>query len=285
MTGTELDEILAEETTQENVEQNNDEGQTRDEHGRFAAKAEETEQAKPQEQPEAEQNAEPEPGEDGKVPQKALHAARQQAKDSKQEADQLRQQLAQMQGQIQMLTQQMAQPRQPEAPKEVPDFWENPEEFVKTALTPVQQQQQQRLEQFSQMMAVEKYGEETVNTAFQALAGAMQAGDPSAQGTYQRIMGSPHPYGALVEWHKQAETLKQVGSDPSAYFDAEFERRMADPAFMAKITERVQGAATQNSRSNPVTNLPPSLNGLPAGTNKAEDLDTSDAALFRHAMG
>lgn len=294
MTGTELDEILDDEGQQETTEQITEttqteqaEGPARDEHGRFAAKAEgdQQERDKPEEQQEAQ--GEPEAGEDGKVPQQALHASRQREREVKAENDTLRQQLAEMQGQISMLSRQVSQPR--EQPKreeqKAPDFWEDPDAFVKSAVSPIEQNAQKRFEQFSKMMAVEKHGQEKVDAAFQALAQAGQSGDPQAKAAYQSIMSNPHPYGALVQWHEQRETLKRVGNDPNAYFDSEFERRMAeDPEFAKKVMARVTGQAQQNGRSESVTKLPPSLGRLPAGTNQPEDDDVSDAALFSHAL-
>lgn len=285
MTGTELDEILAsddvQEITQEQQPETESTGQTRDEQGRFASKAEQPETT--QEQPEVTDD-EPEP-EQGKVPQQALHAARQKAKEATTEAEQLRQQLAQMQAQIQLLNQRQApQPQKTEeAPKPV-DFWESPDSFLESKLSPFQQQIQQQREQFSKMLAMQAHGSETVDNAYNAFVEAARANPQAYAAEYQSIMASEHPYDALVSWHKRQETLRMVGNDPNAWLEAEMDKRLEDPAYQAKVLERIKGTAAANSRSNPVTSLPPSLSRLPAGGNTAADEDLSDAGIFSHAM-
>ncbi|MDH4993040.1 hypothetical protein QEZ48_19685 [Aquamicrobium lusatiense] len=284
MTGNELDEILAsddvQEITQEQQPETESTGQTRDEQGRFATKAEQPEQT--QEQPEVTVD-EPEP-EQGKVPQQALHAARQKAKEASTEAEQLRQQIAQMQGQIQMLNQRQGAPQKiEEAPKPV-DFWESPDGYLESKLSPFQQQIQQQREQFSKMLAMQSHGAETVDSAYNAFVEAARANPQAYAAEYQSIMASEHPYDALVSWHKRQETLRMVGNDPNAWLEAEMEKRLQDPAYQAKVLERIKGTAAVNSRSNPVTSLPPSLSRLPAGGNTAADDDVSDAGIFSHAM-
>lgn len=284
MTGNELDEILAsddvQEITQEQQPEAESTGQTRDEQGRFATKAEQPEQT--QEQPEVTAD-EPEP-EQGKVPQQALHAARQKAKEASTEAEHLRQQIAQMQGQIQMLNQRQAAPQKiEEAPKPV-DFWESPDGYLESKLTPFQQQIQQQREQFSKMLAMQSHGAETVDSAYNAFVEAARANPQAYAAEYQSIMASEHPYDALVSWHKRQETLRMVGNDPNAWLEAEMEKRLQDPAYQAQVLERIKGTAAANSRSNPVTRIPPSLSRLPAGGNTAADDDVSDAGIFSHAM-
>lgn len=289
MTGTELDEILAESATPENQEQTTQEtitdaqqetGQARDENGRFAAKAE---------TPAASQETAQEPtteehADTGTVPQQALHASRQKEKEARQEAETLKQQIAELRGQVQLLS---SRPQQPQAPKEgakSPDFWEDPTAFVQGALSPVQQQLQTQREQFSKMLAMQAHGQEAVDNAYKAFEQAARANPGAYAGEYQSIMRSEHPYDALVQWHKRQQTLQMVGNDPNEWLEAELEKRLADPAQQAKIIERMKAAAAANtSRSNPVTNLPPSLNRLPAGGNAAQDNDTSDEALFSFA--
>jgi len=286
MTGTELDEILAESATPETQEQTTQEavtqetGQARDENGRFATKTEKP--AETQEQ--AQETVEEEHADTGTVPQQALHASRQKEKEARQEAETLKHQIAELRGQIQLLSNRPQQPQTPKEEAKAPDFWEDPTAFVQGALNPVQQQMQQQREQFSKMLAMQQHGAETVDGAYKAFEQAARANPGAFAGEYQAIMRSEHPYDALVQWHKRQQTLQMVGNDPNAWLEAELEKRLADPAEQAKIMERMKAAATANTnRSNPVTNLPPSLNRLPAGGNVAQDNDVSDAALFSFA--
>src|SRR5690606_30324013 len=194
------------------AEQPND-GPARDEHGKFAPKADAPEAQQPSE-PDAAEPETPE-GEGGKVPHQALHEARQREKEAREEAKEFQRQLHQLQGQMQALLQQR-QPQAPQQPQKAPDFWEDPNGFVRHQMTPVQQELQNQREAFSRMMAEDKFGAEAVSGAYQALGMAMQT-DPSAQADYQRIMQSPHPYGELVTWHQRRQLLAEVGSDPNAY--------------------------------------------------------------------
>lgn len=284
MTGTELDDILADNGSQEQ-EQTQETATTetavnRDEHGRFAPKAGEPEVTAEQHVEGAEEPA-------GNIPPAALAASRQKAREKEQEADQLRTQLAELRGQVDVLTRQTRQPQvapKVEEPKPTPEIWEDPNGFVQAALTPVQQAMQQQAERFSMRLAVKEHGKETVQAAYAALGQAIQAGDPSARAEYQRIKASDDPYEDIVQWHKRSQTLQKVGDDPDAWLEAEMEKRLADPAYQGKILERIQATASQNAtRSNPNVKLPPSLTRLPAGGNAAAEADMSDAGLFSHA--
>ncbi len=287
MTGTELDDILADNGTQETTETQETattETVARDEHGRFAPKVE----AQPEVTTEQQVVAAEETETGGAIPPAALAASRQKAREKEQEADALRTQLAQLQGQVELLSRQTRQPQvapKVEEPKPTPEIWEDPNGFVQAALTPVQQQLQQQAERFSMRMAVKEYGKDVVQEAYAALGAAMQAGDPSARAEYQRIKASDDPYEDIVQWHKRSQTLKTVGDDPNAWLEAEIEKRLADPVHQGKFLERIQATAAQNTTrsTTPVTNLPPSLTRLPAGGNAPTAADMSDAGLFSHA--
>lgn len=281
MTGLELDELLAPETeaqeaTQE--QQTEDKGQPRDEHGKFAQKAQE-----PQTEQQTETHVEDVDPEQGKVPQQALHASRQKEKEARSENEQLRREIAEMRGQLQMLSRQPQAPAKPTEQAKTPDFYEDPDAYLESKLNPVQKTMQQQHEQFSKMLATQAHGKDTVDAAYNAFVQAAQANPQAYAGEYQSIMSSEHPYDALVGWHKRQETLKTVGNDPNAWLEAEMEKRLNDPAYQAKVLERIRGATTADPNRS-VTTLPPSLSRLPSGGNTAADNDMSDAALFSNAL-
>lgn len=263
------------------------EARPRDEHGRFAAKeADKADEAGTRQEAEnPQQGTQPEDVEDharkggDMIPRGRLDAEIGKRRD-------LEAQVAEMRGQLQAIMTQQRQPQQPTAKEEqkAPEIWDDPNAFLQHALSPVQQQMQQQTERFSRMMAVQTHGEEKVGAAYQALGQALQS-DPSARADYQRIMQSEHPYDALVKWHSQQQTRQMVGDDPMKWFESEFEKRLSDPQQQSKILERIRGAASANtSRSQPNTQLPPSLNRLPGGGNRADDGDMSDEALFSQAL-
>jgi hypothetical protein len=193
----------------------------RDEHGRFAPK-------QPPEAPQPEPQAEPQRPPDGYVPIQALDARL-----AKQE-EKFQAQLRERDAQIQRYMQQAQQPQKPTEPVKPPDYFENPDAAVdfrlKNAIEPIQQGQQSIVENFSRMMASDKFGEDTVHAALAEMTSRVQANPQAMRFDYQRIMSSPHPYGELVKWHKAQTALAKYGDDPEAAFNAEVERRLAERA-------------------------------------------------------
>lgn len=212
-----LDEIMsgredASVHTETPVVEQSTEGQSRDEQGRFAASQQEPTEPQAVEPQTTTEQRPPE----GFIPIQALDARL--AKERERSEAAMRQQAEQFQ---QMLAQYQQPQRQPEAPKPVPDFFENPDAAVdyrlNQAMQPVQQGQQAIVENFSRMMASDKHGEEAVNTALSELTSRVRANPQGMQFEYQRIMASPHPYGELVKWHKAQTALSTYGDDPTAY--------------------------------------------------------------------
>lgn len=199
------------------IEQGN-EGQPRDPHGRFA---------QPEQTPpagEADPNLQQQRPPDGYIPIQALDARL--AKQQERFDAQMRERDARFQQQLAAY-----QPRQPQAPVQPPDFFENPDAAfqhrMQQAVAPLQQGQQGMVENFSKMMAAEKFGQEAVDKAYSEMAQRMQSNPQASQFDYQRIMSSPHPYGELVKWHKAQSALQTYGDDPNAFIEAEIQRRMA----------------------------------------------------------
>lgn len=201
--------------------------------GGASAPASETTQ--PEQQP-----AEPEQGdatqegatEQGTVPVAALQAERAKAKRYTEAiADfdrRLQEQDARWAHRFEQLTASL-QPKQP-APA-APDFWEDPQKattgLVQEAITPIQQAMIAQREQMSLMFANEKHGPEKVVAATEALK-ALQSDRAQFDSVYRQIMASPHPYGALVEWHGKHQVLAKIGNDPEAYIEQEVQRRLAE---------------------------------------------------------
>lgn len=211
-----------------------DQGRARDEHGRFAAQegqegSQEPAQADQQQgapQDQQEQKPAPRPG---YVPQQALDEARHGERSAKAENEALRQHLAAMQQQISQLTGYVQGAVKPpeQAPK--PDWWVDPDAALEARLNevvqPLTQQTGQWREQVSQMMAVEKHGQEVVQAADAALAQYLAANPQAKAWLGPRIMNSPHPYGEMVRWHQEQSALTTTGSDPNKWFETEFEKR------------------------------------------------------------
>jgi hypothetical protein len=156
------------------------------------------------------------------VPLAALKEERAKAKRYTEEVADLRKVIAE-QGQRfeQLFASLRPQPAPQQQPQKAPEFWENPEETIKhhvsQAMTPLQQMMAEQREYISQSNAVSQHGQAAVDEALADLRGRLQSGDQTARLEYQRIMSTPHPYGALVDWHKQQRVVGEIGTDINAY--------------------------------------------------------------------
>lgn len=291
MDGTELDEIMSEALAPEVIETPSetrvapptDATQPRDEHGKFAPKADVTTPASA-DQPQAEvPDEEPE---SGHVPQKALHEERKKRQGAEQENTDLRRQMQEMQGQIRLLTERTMQPATPAQPKEEakpPVFWENPDAYIEHKLSSATQQTQGQFLQTSELLAIEKHGEAAVTEAGQAMYKLAEARDPGAAAEYQRIMASRHPYGELVAWHQRHKAMQEIGSDPAA-FRAQLEAEFRAKYGIVEEQPAPQPTPGNPSSTKPLTQLPKSLSRLPGGGNSPGEEDVSDSGIFAHAM-
>lgn len=187
------------------------EGTVRDDKGRFAPKAEPTPAAAAPATAEAAQppvTETPEQQPAGHVPLQALDAER-----SKRKA--LEDQVREMQQQLTRLS----QPQQPaapaEPPKPAPTLWDDPDAFLQSQLTPVQQQLMDQREWISETMAIQTHGQEKVEAAKLAIEEAART--PDGQLIIQKMMQARHPFDELVKWHEEHSFRSEIGSDPEAY--------------------------------------------------------------------
>lgn len=291
--GDALDEILSAETTtvvDAGATTTTEADRARDEHGRFAPKANETTtttETTTQVQPPADGQQQ------GTVPHQALHAAREEGRGHKDRADkaeadaaELRRQLAELTGKVDVLSrQQPARPAQAQEQPKPKEFWEDPDSFLAQRLSPLEQSIQRQRESFSRMMAVSQHGSEKVSAAYKAMADALATSPQTAVHEYRRIMATDHPYDELVNWHSRSQTLARIGNDPDAWLKTQLQEMLKDPAKQAEILKQIQSSAppattVAPARSAPSTQVPPTLSRLPAG-GLADDADESLEALTR----
>ena len=274
----ELDEIMSgggEAVSEIQQEQN----QPRDESGRFASPA-----------PVAEAQVEPPAVEEpaamddhpvtGGIPAQRLKAEADKRREAEANAEALRREIAELRGMVQASRTPEPQPHKEQAPASI---WDDPDAFLQSQLSPFQQQMQEMRETLWETQATSVHGAEKLAAAKEA-AGALN-GTPEGRALYQHITASGNPFDNLVKWHQQQQVVSRIGNDPDAWLQAEIEKKMNDPAFLAQAMERARASATSNvNRQSPTTNLPPSLSRIPTGGNAAADNDMSDGAIFSHAM-
>lgn len=252
--------------------------QPRDDSGRFAPK----QPAAVVEQPVGQQpvTAEP-PSEEAHVPSwrmRELREERDAAVRRNQEIEaNFQRQIAELQNRL---------PKQ--EPQPVPDMYEDPNGFVQhgvqQAVDPIKSEITRLREFYSQREATRQFGEETVKSAYDAIANGVQSRDPEVMATYQRAMQSMDPYGEIVKWHQQRTVYTQIGNDPNAWFEKQLEERMKDPAFAGSVLGRIQQSAAP-SAGRPNIKLPPSLNRATSASPTSDNgEDDSDAGLLKSAL-
>lgn len=223
-----------------------------------------------------------EPKLDETIPSGRLREESEARRRAERERDDLRAQMA-------MLARQPPQQQRSNEPQKI-DLFENPSGFVQQELRPYLEQisndfQMQR-EAMSLDFALQRHGNERVGAARQALEQGMARNDPNAWATYNRAMGSHDPYGVIVRWHNDGETLRSIGGDLDGYKKRILEEALSDPDYRRRVIEAAKGQAQANGNSvaRPVTVASsPSLGNIGAGGGEAQIAEPSDADLFRQA--
>lgn len=164
---------------------------------------------------------------------------------------------------------------------EKPDPLIDPEGFEKYLETKFEEKLLENHRENSLQSAHKTYGKEFE----EAYATAQKQVDPVLR---MKMQTSRNPGETLIEWHREQKTRAEVGTDPAAYFDKRLEAFLTDPANQAKVLERIRGGVQQQpgaARTAAPVNLPPSLTrATNASTgNTADDDDMSDDGLWRHA--
>lgn len=185
--------------------------------------------------------------------------------------------------------------RQQEATKgqEKPvDFFDDParatQDMVTQALSKVLEPHvkstQRTLNYLGQMTATQVHGKEAVSEAEKAVFDAMDAGTLTTA-EYESIVQAPNRYDAAVQWHKNKKALETVGNDPEAFFQRRLDEMLADPAFQAKVVDKIKGAVSNgNGNGNGQVRLPPSLSNRASAAPARESLgDLSDQSLWQHS--
>jgi hypothetical protein len=254
-------------------------GPARDEMGRFTAQPKQPAQPQPT-QPRQPQPPPQEP-QPHQVPLRELLDERERRYRAQAEADQIKQHWARIQHEQEQQRLAETRAQQPQT------IYDNPDEYlVNNVIMPLRQEGHMAILQMrdglSREFAEAQFGANTVNAALNAIAQVRQT--PHGDFVFRQIMGSGHPYGALVRWFNHARAQQQIGPDPTAWVNKQKEAWMNDPAVHAEVLRRAQQARRPAPSSSPNVRLPPSLSSLPASAGRTEDQgDLSDASLWLHA--
>lgn len=244
-----LDELFDKSTAPAEPAPEKDEAssQPRDESGRFAPKAQEK-------QPEPEAKAAPppkdqEPDEETRhVPLKELRTERQKRQEEARLRAEAEGRAAAYERQLQAL---MQQQRQPAAPQEQqvqpPDPLMDPHGFAQYQQAMFQQQLFNERANFSEMRARDKFGDQAVDAAMEAIKAAPQE-------IKARLYRANDPYGELIRWHKQNSFLSKVGNDPDAY-----EKQLVEQTRAALLADLKAGKIKLDGQPVPQQRFPGTL--------------------------
>lgn len=279
--------------------------QPRDKEGKFADKGEKPDGGEQREKPQKGDPAVPLRVERQKAAklETELEAER---RERATERETFRNELSKLEGRLdQVLKGQTAQPKaetKSEAAADAePDIFVDPDGWRKwnneqseKRLSAVRDGFENRFLQASFEDAAEKHGK-----AFEAAYGALSSLDPqnpAHRAIVNTIRSAPNPGKRLMTWHRQQETLRQVGEDPDAYVERMLAEKLADPEFLKSLLAKVGNAGgdgggqqQQQQRGSNVRHIirnPRSLNsegGRAQSANDTAALDGSEQAVFAAA--
>jgi len=200
----------------------------------------ETNREQPQGQPEPSSDAEPQADERGTIPIAALHAERNKVKRYTEQVAEFQTKLEQQNAQweqrfAQMMSAVAPRQAQPE-PAPAPEIWDDPNAFVRSQASELVSPLQQQMQAMARQVAEIQFQPDTVAKAVDAFDNATRTGsiDPEI---HRRIMASPNPYAAAVQWHQHTSTMSEIGSDPAAY-----KAKLAEE-IRAQVMAEIQGGA------------------------------------------
>lgn len=186
-------------------------------------------------------------------------------------------------------------PAQEAVKPEKPDMFADPEGYERY----MQEQFDQRITQVQNNFAVtrvndslaaaaEQHGE-NFTKAHSALSG-LDPQSPSDRATVQRIWNASNPGKALMTWHQQQETLREVGGDAGKYREKVEQdvraKLAADPEFRKQLLADLRAEADNgDGKPRNVNRLPKSLNGMSGrSASPGGSQDNSDRAVFEEAF-
>ena len=276
------DQPPAEAPVEAEAEPKPEETRPRDEQGRFLPKAADAET--PQ-QPAAEQQAgqplqaEPPEKPEDLVPSWRLREVSQERRNEAQARQAAEERSRVLEAQLQRFMQQ--QERQQQQPPELPDFIEQPQAFAQA----IRDQARQEIEGFRiylEQREIErslKRADQTYGKEFQEAYIAFN--DPALRGDVRLLEQVRNAYDqgeAILAWHRQQKTLREVGSDPKAYRQKLKAELLNDPEFRKEFGETLRGQATTKPSS--VTSLPNLARAPGSAGNSHDDWPTTDAGIF-----
>lgn len=280
--------------------------QHRDELGRYAREPAQRTDQRQQRQPGDRQQtqAERDPGDrqNRRVPLNELTSERSRRQSAEAlvaqaiaERDASRAQYDAIQARLDAIERGVRQPQQQRQPEQVPDLYTDPQGFVNHITSRFGNELAQRDNVLAHMrienslQIARAVNGDDFDSAYRS-AQEMGRQDPQ---TLQRIIQSPDPGRALMDWHRRESTLREVGPDPIAYRERLTQEILSDPRvrqqILADLRQQAAGrGSAPGQRSSTTIRLPPSLSSA-GGRSASPQLDAdlynnSDESVFEHAF-
>jgi hypothetical protein len=270
------DEAPATEPVQEQPapEPAQDDGQPRDEHGRFAAKTDEVVAPLLESGPNPALVGQPKPAEqDAQVPSWRLRELREEREAAAKRAEAAEERANRAEAMARQLQARVEPPK-------TPDMYAEPEAWQQHLTQQTQNAILQTKLDLSESWARDKFGDEKVDSAIKWAE--QNLGMPERM----RLAHTRDPSRELVRMYDERQTLSQIGGNLDAYRAKVMDDALNDPAFMQKVADKLRGTVQTPNGQRPAISLPPSLNkatGSQVGHDSAGG-SMSDADLYAHAI-
>lgn len=136
-----------------------------------------------------------------------------------------------------------------EKPSEEPDPFLNPQDFVqaqvRAQVDPVLRELRIAIAHNNKATATGVHGAELTDRACTEFDKALPTMHPAEA---QRVLSSPNPFAAAVEWLRQRDMLAEIGSDPNAYRERILAEALNNPEFLGRANEAARLLAAGGSR-------------------------------------
>jgi hypothetical protein len=178
-------------------------------------------------------------------------------------------------------------PQQPQQPQGPETIFDDPRAYLdQHVMQPLRQEGQMYMmkikDDVSRTQANMQFGEQEVNAALQDMGRIRQT--PQGNFIFQQIMSSGHPYGQLVQWHRQARAQAAIGANPQAWLRKQ-QQAWAENAKVQDYVLQLRAKRLGAQKATPPNvQLPPSLSSIRSSSGRIDNGgDLSSASLYDFA--
>ena len=183
--------------------------------------------------------------------------------------------------------QQRLSPQQPQQPQGPETIFDDPRAYLdQHVMQPLRQEGQMYMmkikDDVSRTQANMQFGEQEVNAALQDIGRIRQT--PQGNFVFQQIMQSGHPYGQLVQWHRQARAQAAIGANPQAWLRQQQQAWAENAKVQDYVMQMRAKRLGAQKASPPNVQLPPSLSSIRSSSGRMDNGgDLSSASLYDFA--